>query len=574
MDSIYSQASETLIYLGPSTKESVEALRTFNTYGHMALRYGILELYNERDPNDTFRFGYERWTLGPRDSYGTKILSEVISKIQSSKDFSSVKMLASIMQRPWWSRMWVLQELLLSPNPIFISGNQTISARNLVASLRLFEAALTIHFENLLSELEIRPTHNVDRTVVNRIRHETRCFHQMADAPALVLYTTQLRQQARSKFHGIVEPYFGLGNIWDLVQDISLSSQRLSASDPRDRIYALIGIASLSRVDIVTIKPDYTLTCAEVYARATHEFMRYTGARMLDVAARNRKRTSITDLPSWAVDWSLIDLMAAPLPSVDDLYINPFELALNRHNQCIIETTARSYGKAGTTKIELPALTDELDTNDRLDAFARLLGFLQDLYIYTQASFTTDTARQWFEGFIRAMILYSIPDDLDTEEPKYTSTRFKEAVAFIYDKTSELPSSQSHTYENSTDIAATRSREDGAPLDTSKFLHMFTHPDNQSRLESELLCLALDRMRNTIVSGAKIFVAGDRLIGAGPQDICDEDVLVSFEQDTLIFAVRPVEGSLYKLIGKVCVTELYTGQTTVRSSQTMPIGLA
>jgi hypothetical protein len=78
--------------------------------------------------------------------------------------------------------------------------------------------------------------------------------------------------------------------------------RQLDASDPRDEVYAFIGIARLSRIDPVGIRPDYTLSCTDVYAKATHFFLQYTGSRLLETATLYYSRTSSPTLPSWAVE--------------------------------------------------------------------------------------------------------------------------------------------------------------------------------------------------------------------------------------------------------------------------------
>ena len=60
MDKIYLRAARTLVYLGPSTKTSNEAVQTFSVYGRQALQHGIHDLVSEPQLGDSFEFGYER----------------------------------------------------------------------------------------------------------------------------------------------------------------------------------------------------------------------------------------------------------------------------------------------------------------------------------------------------------------------------------------------------------------------------------------------------------------------------------------------------------------------------------
>lgn len=99
MDQIYSHAVKTFIYVGPSSRFSEEAVRSFSTYGCLALQRGILDLHDGHDANDTFEFGYERWTWGPQESQGGQLINKVIQRIETP-GVSPLEILQSLIQRP------------------------------------------------------------------------------------------------------------------------------------------------------------------------------------------------------------------------------------------------------------------------------------------------------------------------------------------------------------------------------------------------------------------------------------------------------------------------------------------
>lgn len=556
MDQIYSRAANTFVYLGPPTRESYEAMRTFSAYGRKALKYGILSLSSGPSPTDPFEFGYERWTLGPADSYGRKIITQVVHDMHDPSKLSPLTMLASIMQRPWWSRIWVLQELLLSPNPIFICGDQTISAREFVASVRLYEAALTVYYEHLLSNSDDSSKHDYDLSLVYKVGHETRNLHSMADAPALVLYTTQLRQRERSKYHSIEEPYFGLGNLWDLVQDITLSSQRLDASDPRDRIYALIGIARLSRVDTLTIQPDYALTCADVYAQATYHFMQYTGARMLVLAAKNQKRTTVPYLPSWAVDWSLTDLLKTPFPDSENRPLDLFSFVRDASKKNILTASATVYGRIDTIEPEVSAIGTETTNGQDLDVVACMSQYQWLLTMYKHIA-SKDLKYSLEEDLIRAMVLYSASSNSTIDTAESTPSELDGAIASVRNEVRRLPRPVMQE-EDTKDYTTTDSIKAGTNLAIASSIDskILTSETDGSGSTADALSYVLDRIRDTIQEGAKVFIAGDGLLGIGLQETCKGDMVVRFDNEALMFVVRPLEGGVYELIGRACVPQL------------------
>jgi hypothetical protein len=71
----------------------------------------------------------------------------------------------------------------------------------------------------------------------------------------------------------------------------------MDATDPRDKVYGLLGLAKL---DIV---PDYTCSVLEVYEKAAMEYLQTRGLSFcLNEAGTGRQQSF--DLPTWVPDWS------------------------------------------------------------------------------------------------------------------------------------------------------------------------------------------------------------------------------------------------------------------------------
>lgn len=577
MDKIYSRADKTYIYLGPSSRFSDEAVRTFLAYGRRALQGDILGLHNSSDANDTLEFGYERWTWDPQDSQGGQLINEVIRKIETP-GLPPLDMLESLMQRPWWSRIWVLQELLLSPNPIFVCGQQTMSARVFVASVRLYEAALTVYCERLL----LKPHDgSFSQIYSKRMSNITRAFHNMADVPALVLYTTQLRQIARSRYHGIEEPYFGLGNLWDLVQDISTSAQRLDASDSRDRIYALIGIARLSRVDPVGILPDYTLSCTDVYAQATHFFMQYTGPCLLETAAFSRFRTSLSTLPSWAVDWSLSGLSVTPEPPTENPDPRQFEFSRHVSNKYILKSSVQKFGTVEIIDIEYPPLElfprflVNAPEEDALDTIARMSVYLSDASAYvSNRSPSTESQQNFLERLTHTMVLQSVPDHIDADSETYTLPEIRGAASILVEQMIIASSRERHFLEGPRDIAVKVLIHSSIGIGTQLVVSATPNLDDVNLYpESNPIIFVLQCLRKTVRKYTRPFIANGNLVGTGPRAMRNGDALIGYEKEGLRFAVRPVDGGLYELIGKAYVPQLDSEQAEVGRAEASMISL-
>jgi hypothetical protein len=77
------------------------------------------------------------------------------------------------------------------------------------------------------------------------------------------------------------------------------SSWSIGATDPRDRIYALLGIANDEGAKAIV--PDYTLSCEQAYIMTARALLRHGHDDILSLC---RARTPRRNLPSWVPDWA------------------------------------------------------------------------------------------------------------------------------------------------------------------------------------------------------------------------------------------------------------------------------
>jgi hypothetical protein len=108
------------------------------------------------------------------------------------------------------------------------------------------------------------------------------------------------------------------GDLWTLIQRFSSSS----ATNPRDKIYSLLGIAR--PYPNCELCPDYILSWQDVYRNATRYVIQ--GSQNLDIIASAASARGLSELPSWVPDFadqSVYDLpraqsieipMAVPFP--------------------------------------------------------------------------------------------------------------------------------------------------------------------------------------------------------------------------------------------------------------------
>ncbi|KAF3804702.1 hypothetical protein GCG54_00012191 [Colletotrichum gloeosporioides] len=95
---------------------------------------------------------------------------------------------------------------------------------------------------------------------------------------------------------------------------MSITQIKFHATDQRDKIYGLLGLAAESRDPPGlpdSLRPDYSLSVAEVYLKVARYVLNegsslalLTRARGVDGSLTGQKRQHRLDLPTWAPDWS------------------------------------------------------------------------------------------------------------------------------------------------------------------------------------------------------------------------------------------------------------------------------
>ncbi len=183
--------------------------------------------------------------------------------------------LSDLCERPFWNRVWILQEFILAPKLDIMWGERLISIETLHKAEQLL-FRMSVLREDSDDFRRALPLHVINSSLIN--------------ASVFI--------QHRHAYWDNGEK--GLGNHFQTL----LLLGRLRASDPRDKIYAILGV---TRHDIVA---DYTKSTRDVYVQyAKDGFARGFGLQILDHAGSgimDRADASAADLPSWVCDWNAL----------------------------------------------------------------------------------------------------------------------------------------------------------------------------------------------------------------------------------------------------------------------------
>lgn len=200
------------------------------------------------------------WDQALEPSLETKFLS---------RDY--VQSICTLLDRPWWHRLWTVPESILPRNFSFLCGTQELLSTVLFAA------------------------------VLNYFHHSTTCCYGLSKVDGGAL----LRALNGSLTMIIMlQGYRQAVERLNILELISLYRER-QCSDPRDKVYALLGLAR--GVHARLVEPDYSKSAHQVFEEAAAMLLRRSGG--LQVLSLILPPTSQgasagpADLPSWAPDW-------------------------------------------------------------------------------------------------------------------------------------------------------------------------------------------------------------------------------------------------------------------------------
>jgi len=250
MRDIYQQAGVTFIWLGEAAENS-------------SLAIGLMK----------------KWaTFNGEPPESLEQANAFCEKFPAAFKRQSWQALEPFFRRPWWQRVWVIQEYVLAQDVYFLCGPDMIAASSMITTKYLCYWVL------------MAPLHAV-QVFGERVGI---ILEMLGKLPAEFDVMTELRRQHRQAER--------TGNNFEVDDVLSIMKQTSSsqATDPRDKIYALLGLA-IKKFE--SLKPDYGKSIAEVYIDFTKMSLSEDGSRILSMAGMGTPSDSPLDLPSWVPDF-------------------------------------------------------------------------------------------------------------------------------------------------------------------------------------------------------------------------------------------------------------------------------
>jgi hypothetical protein len=189
----------------------------------------------------------------------------------------------SWLNQPWFWRVWTIQEARLAKSATLYFGPHSID-------LRIVDTVMKLH--------------------IHRDENENMAGH-LDEAFRLPGLSVRLN-----------EDIFSNNVAGDLLSYL-LQARRHQATDPRDKVFGLLGLPNISKTDILQdklIRPDYTKSTETVYHHAAMYLIKHTQSlRVLKAVDHGKAFVHSPTFPSWAPQWNLELEMNAFLESEPSL---------------------------------------------------------------------------------------------------------------------------------------------------------------------------------------------------------------------------------------------------------------
>lgn len=238
----------------------------------------VIAWLGEEEEHDAAAFDLMRHVCPRKDAHTREDMTEDMS---SWRDFNEnlsqypniVKAsvgLSSLWSRPWFSRVWIVQEMVVTDNLTFRSGG------NAIGSEIFFRGTLRLMRSSYITALSVGRISPPDR--IN--------FKNLIDIYQIRLQMRDL--EAENSIYLI---------------DVVNWTRSLRATDPRDKIYALVGLATDTSQDYI----DYENSLKEVLIRLAKSgfldtrrlFISIDPIEFLSFAVTTRREVGPYFLPSW-----------------------------------------------------------------------------------------------------------------------------------------------------------------------------------------------------------------------------------------------------------------------------------
>jgi len=231
------------------------------------------------------------WEVNELDdeSFQSIIHKSFVNFIPAFANSKTIEMISTAFhqfcKRPYWRRLWIIQEFAVASKLDIMCGNLSIPSYKLRYALDVI-ARILYYLEDLEETDESSKLVEAGHAI-------TQAFTSSASSYMEGVVTRRHRYQSS---HPGENPLF-----YVLISSLVLECDynHPECSDPRDRIFAMLGLAD----DALEFDefPDYTMSCKDIYTKATKKFLDQGHIDILSYCRFPRANS----MPTWIPDWRL-----------------------------------------------------------------------------------------------------------------------------------------------------------------------------------------------------------------------------------------------------------------------------
>ncbi|KAH7350605.1 heterokaryon incompatibility protein-domain-containing protein [Rhexocercosporidium sp. MPI-PUGE-AT-0058] len=332
MKEIYDSSEHARAWLGPAGDGTDGALEELDRVGSLIIAKGLMEPIKEffkLPPDQVERYAVLESII--KEGLAPFVAEAVKDTSQTMSFYGNA---CEVLSREYWRRVWIVQEIIVSPQIVLQCGKTTVEFPTLYAGTCYM---LLLGTQIVSWQMEkIGGIHNMDE-------ESARIFQfaiSLATEGTRLSNTTKLfgvrlrYQQELARSSEASQPSTSGSSLFELVARIHVTGAikaYCGATNPRDRIFALLGMANDS--SRLGIQPDYdqSKTCSEVYTHAAREII---GSGQVDFLSLSQPQGRQPDLPSWVPDlraeWILRPCGQLPWDSAFKAFVSSPESA-KRH---------------------------------------------------------------------------------------------------------------------------------------------------------------------------------------------------------------------------------------------------
>lgn len=278
MDRIFSLADNVVAWLGPEAELSSHGMKTIKVMQDVAKS---LNFRTVLDPDLTKTTS----ELTIKDK--TRLQIEVIDCLVKNAMLGpgDIGCVMSIMTRPFFKRLWIIQELSLGRNVTLACGSERVSLESFHAAMTLLHWLRTSLFNSIKRRINQLITLQPE---IPKLYELYSPFDPLAGDPPAVVHVSARVQQ--------------VGPALDIMELVMCTCEEtnITASNPRDCVYALLGLMKQQDRDCITV--DYQDPHICCFSQVTRLLLTQYGPTVLAFSGMCARGSLSLPIPSWALD--------------------------------------------------------------------------------------------------------------------------------------------------------------------------------------------------------------------------------------------------------------------------------